>query len=91
MDNNMENKEMERYISQRGKEIPARLNLHATDDNTTDNYILSRKQIRERLDNKNKAKWYKQEKENLINECANDTIQRVEKQIVKLIDDILKS
>lgn len=91
MDNNMENKEMELYISQRGKEIPARLNLHATDDNTTDNYILSRKQIRERLDNKNKAKWDKQEKENFINECSNEIIKRVEEHIIKLIDDILRS
>lgn len=85
----MENKQIERYNSQRGNKLPTRLN--ATDNEEIDNYILSRKQIRERLDNKNKAKWYKQEKENLINECSNEIIQRAEKQIVKLIDDILRS
>lgn len=85
----MENKQIERYNSQRGNKLPTRLN--ATDNEEVDNYILSRKQIRERLDNKKQAEWDKQQKENLINECANETIQRAEKQIVKFIDDILKS
>lgn len=79
----------ERYNIQKGKEIPARLN--ATDNDTTDNYILSRKQIRERLNNKKQDKWYKQQKENFINECSNEIIKRVEEHIIKLIDDILRS